>query len=96
MELLDNMAGEGGTSSNGTALALQVKGGRIEAGILQVWLPRWHSGEESDCQAGDVGLTPALGRPSREGRGNPLQYSCPGNPMDMEAWWATVHGVTKI
>ena len=27
--------------------------------------------------------------------GNPLQYSCLGNPMDGEAWWATVHGVTK-
>ena len=31
-----------------------------------------------------------------EGNGNPLQYSCLGNPMDkMWAWWATVHGVTK-
>ena len=27
--------------------------------------------------------------------GNPLQYSCLGNPMDRGAWWATVHGVTK-
>ena len=27
--------------------------------------------------------------------GNPLQYSCKGNPMDRGAWWATVHGVTK-
>ena len=26
---------------------------------------------------------------------NPLQYSCPENPMDGEAWWATVHGVAK-
>ena len=26
---------------------------------------------------------------------HPLQYSCLGNPMDREAWWATVHGVTK-
>ena len=25
----------------------------------------------------------------------PLQYSCLGNPMDREAWWATVHGVAK-
>ena len=25
---------------------------------------------------------------------NPLQYSCLGNPMDREDWWATVHGVT--
>ena len=30
-----------------------------------------------------------------EGNGNPLQYSCPGNPMDRGAWYATVHGVTK-
>ena len=30
-----------------------------------------------------------------EGNGNPLQYSCLGNPMDRGAWWATVHGVTK-
>ena len=30
-----------------------------------------------------------------EGNGNPLQYSSLGNPMDGEAWWAKVHGVTK-
>ena len=30
-----------------------------------------------------------------EGNGNPLQYSCPGNPMDRRAWWATVQGVAK-
>ena len=27
--------------------------------------------------------------------GNPLQYSCLENPMDREAWWTTVQGVTK-
>ena len=32
---------------------------------------------------------------SREGSGTPLQYSCLENPMDGEAWWATVHGVAK-
>ena len=32
---------------------------------------------------------------SREGNGNPLQESCLGNPMDREAWWATVHRVAK-
>ena len=31
-----------------------------------------------------------------EGNGNPLQYSCLENPMDRGAWWATVHGVTKV
>ena len=30
-----------------------------------------------------------------EGDGNPLQYSCLENPMDREAWQATVHGVAK-
>ena len=28
-----------------------------------------------------------------EGNGKPLQYPCLENPMDGEAWWATVHGV---
>ena len=31
----------------------------------------------------------------REGNGTPLQHSCLENPMDGEAWWAAVHGVTK-
>ena len=30
-----------------------------------------------------------------EGNGNPLHYSCLGNPIDRGAWRATVHGVTK-
>ena len=29
------------------------------------------------------------------GNGNPLQYSCLGNPMDRGAWRARVHGVAK-
>jgi hypothetical protein len=45
--------------------------------------------------AGDTGLIPASGRSPGEGNGHPLQYSCPGNPMDRGARWATVHGVTK-
>ena len=28
-----------------------------------------------------------------EGNGNPLQYSCLGNPMDGGAWWASVREV---
>ena len=30
-----------------------------------------------------------------EGNGNPLQYSCLGNPMDRGTWWVTIHGVKK-
>ena len=36
-----------------------------------------------------------LVKTSREGSGNPLQYSCLENPMDRGAWWAAVHGVAK-
>ena len=42
-----------------------------------------------------MGLICGLGRFPGEGNGNPLQYSCLGNPMDRGAWQATVHGVTK-
>ena len=45
--------------------------------------------------AGGPGLIPDLGRIPRKGNGNPLQYSCLGNPKDRGAWLATVHGVTK-
>jgi len=48
-------------------------------------LPKWLSGKESACQAGDVDLIPGFGRFPGEGNGNPLQYSCLGNPMDRGA-----------
>ena len=44
---------------------------------------------------GDLGSIPGLGRSSGVGNGNPLQFCCPENPMDREAWQATVHGVTE-
>ena len=47
------------------------------------------------ANAGDVGLTPGLGRSPGEGNDNPLQYSCLRNPMERGAWQATVHGVSK-
>ena len=50
----------------------------------------------SACNAGDLGSIPGSERSPGEGNGNPLQYSCLENPMDGGAWWATVHGVTKI
>ena len=33
--------------------------------------------------------------PEGEGNGNPLQYSCLKNPIDLGTWKATVHGVAK-
>ena len=58
-------------------------------------LPRWRSGKQSACQAGDEGSIPRSERSPWRRNGNPLQYSCPGNLMDRGAWWATVHGVAK-
>ena len=58
-------------------------------------IPRWLSVKESPWQARNVDLTPESGRSPGEGNGNPLQYSCLGNPMDRGDSWATVHGVTK-
>ena len=52
--------------------------------------------EESACKAGSLGSIPGWGRPPGEGNGKPLQYSCLGNSLDRGAWWATVHGVTRI
>ena len=43
----------------------------------------------------ETGLIPGLARSPGGGHGNPLQYSCPENPMDRGAGWATVHGVSK-
>ena len=42
----------------------------------------WLSGKESACNAGDTGLIPGSGRCPGGGNGNPLQYSCLGNPID--------------
>ena len=45
------------------------------------------------ANSGDVGSIPDSGRSSGIGNGNPLQYSCLGNPMNRRAWGATVHWV---
>ena len=48
--------------------------------------------------AGDVsaaGSIPESGRSPGGGNGNPLQYSCLGNPIDRVASQATVHRVAK-
>ena len=44
---------------------------------------------------GDLGSTPGSGKSPGGGRGNPLQYSCLGNPLNRGTWWTTVHGVSK-
>ena len=48
-------------------------------------------GKESVFNAGSI---PGSGSFSG-GNGNPLQYSCLGNPMKRGTWWTTVHRVAK-
>ena len=52
--------------------------------------PCGSAGEESACNAGDLGSVPGLGRSPAEGKGYPLQYSALQNSMDY-----TVHGATE-
>ena len=61
-------------------------------------LSRWLSDKESARQAVDTGSIPGSGRCPGEGNGNPLQYPCLGNPMDVlllfswckaASWWGS-------
>ena len=47
------------------------------------------------ANAGNIGSVLRWGRSPGGGNGKPLQYSCLKNPVDREAWKATVHGVAK-
>ena len=69
--------------------------GEMEVTVPGVGLPRWLRGKESACNSGDAVSIPGSGRSPGGGSDNPLQDSCPENPMGRGAWWATVHGVTK-
>ena len=42
-----------------------------------------------------TGSIPGSGRSLGEGNGDPLQYSCLGNPMDRGARWATM-GLQRV
>ena len=57
---------------------------------LEKGFPCRSAGEESACNAGDLGSIPALGRSPGEGKGYPFQYSGLENSMD-----CIVHGVTE-
>ena len=44
----------------------------------------------------DADSIPGSGRSPEERQGNPHEYSCLENPIDRGAWWAAVHGVTRV
>ena len=49
--------------------------------------PRGSKGKESACNVEDLSSIPGPGRFPGEENGNPLQYSCLGNPIDRADWW---------
>ena len=64
--------------------------------LTSVWgFPRGSVVKNLPASAGDEGLIPGLGRSPGEGKDNPLQYSCLGNPRVRGVWQAIVHGVEK-
>ena len=67
--------------------------------IILFGLLRWLSGKESACRFRRCRRhesIPRLARSPGKRNGNPLHYSCLGNPMDRGTWWTTIHQVTKV
>ena len=62
---------------------------------INTGFPGGSDGEESTCNAGDLGSNPGLRRSPGEENGYPLQYSCLENSMDRGTWWTAVYGVAK-
>ena len=56
----------------------------------------WFSGKELLANEGDMVLIPDLGKSPGKGNGNPLQYSCLGNPMDRGNWWTKSMGLQRV
>ena len=62
---------------------------------FELGFPDGSASKESTCNAGGAGWIPGSERSPGGGNGNPLQYSCLGNPTDRGDWQATVQRVTK-
>ena len=48
------------------------------------------------ANVGDMSLNPGSGGSPEERKGNPLQYSCLGNPIDRGAWCVVDQGVARL
>ena len=62
--------------------------------IKRTGFPGGSAVKNPHANAGGRGSIPGSGRSPGEGNGNPLQYSCLGNPMDRGTWQASVHEFT--
>ena len=74
---------------------------RLEWPILSLYFQEWMGFpgiaalKNPPGNEGNSGLIPGSGRLPVEGNGNPLQYSCLGNPTNRGVWRNTVHGIAK-
>ena len=62
---------------------------------MELGFPSGSVVKDSPVNAGASGSIPDLEKSPGEGNGNPLQYSCLGNPIDRGAWQGTDHEVAK-
>ena len=69
---------------------------RLNLASSEKGFPGGSDAKESNCNGGNLGLIPGLGRSPGGGHGNPLQYACLENPTDRGAWPATIHRVAKL
>ena len=86
------------TGSHGTQCRLNKLNPKKDLEVsLEVYggFPPSSVSKETACNAGDLGSMPGSGKSPGEGNGNPLQYSCLGNPMVRGAWQATVLGALR-
>ena len=61
----------------------------------QGFFPGGSEGKESIYNAGEMGLIPVSGRTPRGGNGNPLQYSCLGNPINRGVYVSIINSQFK-
>ena len=62
--------------------------------LLRIWLPRWRSGKESACNAGDAGdasSDPWVGKIPWRRKWQPTLVLLPGKFHRQKTWRATVH-----
>ena len=82
-----------GSSVHGIFQARVLEWGAIAFSSVYIYMhiyinwgfPGGSEGKATACNAGDLGSIPGSGRSPREGNGNPLQYSCLGNPTEKPA-----------
>ena len=63
--------------------------------VFDMGLPGGSVVKNPPANASDVGSIPRSRRSPVIANGNPLQYSCLGNPMDREDWRTTVHAIAN-